>query len=95
MSNMKKTANDLLKDENQLEIITKKAFDSYDNNKNGLLDLDEIYNILKSFAKQNNFPNPTKKECEEVFKSLDLNKDGKINYDEFKVFFIKYLKSSK
>ena len=95
MSNMKKTANDLLKDENQLEIITKKAFDSYDNNKNGLLDLDEIYNILKSFAKQNNFPNPTRKECEVVFKSLDLNKDGKINYEEFKQFFIKFLKSSK
>jgi calcium-binding protein CML len=95
MSSINKTANELLKDEKQLDLITKKAFDSYDNNKNGLLDLDEIHNILKTFAKQNNFPNPTKKECEVVFNSLDLNKDGKINYDEFKIFFTKYLKSSK
>ena len=87
MSNLNKTVKELLNDENQLDLITKKAFDSYDNNKNGLLELDEIENILKTFAKQNNFPNPTRKECEVVFKSLDLNKDGKINYDEFKQFF--------
>ena len=95
MSSINKTANELLKDEKQLDLITKKAFDSYDKNKSGLLELDEIENILKTFAKQNNFPNPTRKECEVVFKSLDLNKDGKINYEEFKQFFIKFLKSSK
>ena len=95
MSNLNKTVKELLNDENQLDLITKKAFDSYDKNKRGLLELDEIENILKTFAKQNNFPNPTRKECEVVFKSLDLNKDGKINYEEFKQFFIKFLKSSK
>ena len=95
MSNLNKTVKELLNDENQLDLITKKAFDSYDKNKSWLLELDEIENILKTFAKQNNFPNPTRKECEVVFNSLDLNKDGKINYEEFKQFFIKFLKSSK
>ena len=31
MSSINKTANELLKDEKQLDLITKKAFDSYDN----------------------------------------------------------------
>jgi Ca2+-binding EF-hand superfamily protein len=95
MSNLNKTINDLLKDEKQLDLVIKNAFNTYDKNKNGLLDIDEVESILISFSKQNNIPNPTRKECEALFTSLDLNKDGKIDYKEFKIFFTQFLKNSK
>lgn len=95
MSNLNKTVNDLLKDEKQLDLVIKNAFNSYDKNKNGLLDLDEVESILMTFSKQNNLPNPTRKESESVFQSLDLNKDGKIDYNEFKIFFTQFLKNTK
>ena len=91
MSKLNKTVNELLKDENQFEIIVKNAFMSLDNNENKLLDFNEVEGLLISFSKQNNLPKPTKKETQNAFNIIDTNKDGKINFDEFKIFFKKYL----
>ena len=91
MSKLNKTVNELLKDENQFEITLKNAFMSLDNNENKLLDFNEVEGLLISFSKQNNLPKPTKKETQNAFNIIDTNKDGKINLDEFKIFFKKYL----
>ena len=91
MSKLNKTVNELLKDENQFEITVKNAFMSLDNNENKLLDFHEVEGLLISFSKQNNLPKPTKKETQNAFNIIDTNKDGKINLDEFKIFFKKYL----
>ena len=91
MSKLNKTVNELLKDENQFEITVKNAFISLDNNENKLLDFNEVEGLLISFSKQNNLPKPTKKETQNAFNIIDTNKDGKINFDEFKIFFKKYL----
>lgn len=91
MSKLNKTVNELLKDENQFEITVKNAFMSLDNNENKLLDFNEVEGLLISFSKQNNLPKPTKKETQNAFNIIDTNKDGKINFDEFKIFFKKYL----
>ena len=91
MSKLNKTVNELLKDENQFEITVKNAFMSLDNNENKLLDFNEVEGLLISFSKQNNLPKPTKKETQNAFNIIDTNKDGKINLDEFKIFFKKYL----
>ena len=91
MSKLNKTVNDLLKDENHFEITAKNAFMSLDNNENKLLDFNEVEGLLISFSKQNNLPKPTKKETQNAFNIIDTNKDGKINFDEFKIFFKKYL----
>ena len=91
MSKLNKTVNELLKDENQFEITLKNAFMSLDNNENKLLDFNEVEGLLISFSKQNNLPKPTKKETQNAFNIIDTNKDGKINFDEFKIFFKKYL----
>ena len=64
---------------------------SLDNNENKLLDFNEVEGLLISFSKQNNLPKPTKKETQNAFNIIDTNKDGKINFDEFKIFFKKYL----
>lgn len=95
MSKLNKKVDELLNNEKEFESTSKNAFFSLDNNKNGLLDFEEVESLLNSFSKQNNLPKPSKKEVESVFISLDVNKDGKINYEEFKQFFKQYLVSLK
>ena len=95
MSKLNKTVNDLLKDENHFEITAKNAFMSLDNNENKLLDFNEVENLLITFSKQNNIPKPTKNEIQGAFNSIDANKDGKINFEEFKTFFKQFLLSLK
>ena len=95
MIKLNKKVGELLNNEKEFESTAKNAFFSLDNNKNGLLDFEEVESLLHSFSKQNNLPKPSKKEVESVFISLDTNKDGKINYEEFKQFFKQYLVSLK
>ena len=95
MSKLSKTVNDLLKDENHFEITAKNAFMSLDNNENKLLDFNEVESLLVSFSKQNNLPKPTNNEVQGAFNAIDTNKDGKINFEEFKQFFKQYLLSLK
>ena len=44
-----------------------------------------------NYTKHNNLITPTKKEVENVYTQLDKDKNGKVDFEEFKVFFMKFL----
>ena len=68
------------------EPIARDSFDSADKNKNGKIEKSELYECMKEVANGLNLPAPTKKNLEELFKKLDVDKNGVIDYEEFKVF---------
>lgn len=65
------------KNPNMDEIV--KAFNFFDGDKNGYLDINEIKYLLCNRGEK-----LSEAEVEKFFKSLDKNNDGKITLDEFK-----------
>nr|ADL74875.1 reticulocalbin-1 [Schmidtea mediterranea] len=72
---------DIAADKKILEEEVKKKreaeFDKYDKDKNGKIDPEEYYAILKP-----GYENPAKEEVDHLFKETDTNKDGIITLDE-------------
>jgi serine/threonine protein kinase len=60
----------------------RKVFDASDTNGSGSLDFEEVQSLLHSFDKS-----LSDEEIREVLSSLDLSKDGKIGFEEFRVIF--------
>jgi len=60
----------------------KQAFDSYDKDKSGALDIDEVVKLAMSLGAKAN-----KKEIEELFKSIDVNHDSKLSFEEFLAWY--------
>ena len=82
---------ELLKDPAKVEKICSDYFYSVDKNKNGFLELREIKKILARYAEDNDTVQEPEEKIKAAFNQLDLNKDGKISYDEFKSLFQSYL----
>ena len=64
----------IYKDKEKLRI----AFDLFDTDKNGIISKDDIINILKM---ENLYD--AKKLVSDLIEPNDINKDGKIDFDEF------------
>jgi len=79
ISFMKKLKNEEEEGQIDEEDIVIKAFQSFDENNDNQISLDEFKNILCHMG-QDRF---TEEECEEIFKEADLNKDSYLNYREF------------
>jgi Ca2+-binding EF-hand superfamily protein len=60
----------------------KEAFDSFDKDRSGALDMDEIVKLAASLGAK-----ASKKELEELFKSIDVNHDNKLSFDEFLAWY--------
>ena len=90
----KKEIQALLSNPEAFNAAAKKGYEGGGVNKNGLIDVEEVETILANFAKANNLPKPTKAEVEEVFKKLDKDKSGKVDFEEFKLFFKAFLEGS-
>lgn len=56
----------------------KKAFDMFDKNKDGVIDAVELENVLKTIGHK-----PTQSDVLDVFRDVDKNNDGKIEFREF------------
>ena len=54
------------------------TFKVFDQDKNGLIGGEEVYNVMKSFGLD-----ITKFEADEMVKNVDLDQDGFVNYEEF------------
>jgi len=60
----------------------REVFDAADLDKSGVLNIDEVTVLLRSFD-----PSMTEDEIKEVITSLDLDESGRISFNEFKIIF--------
>jgi len=67
----------------------REAFDAADKNKQSVLDVNDISNLLREMD-----PTYTDEEIQDVIKALDLTNSGNVNYDEFKKVFIADIRTS-
>ena len=69
------------------ETFIRRMFESYDDNENGVLDREEFFKVFKTMVKQLS-DNQTEEELDviagEAIVKFDLNKNGIIEYNEFK-----------
>ena len=71
----------------------KVAFDSFDKDGNGVLDRDEVVDLLKMHFKEHGInKQPSKADVEHFFDKLDEDKNDSIDFDEFKIFLIQNMK---
>ena len=54
------------------------VFDQFDKDKDGKISAKELENAMQSMGQ-----NPTVDEVQEMMREVDLNQDGKIDFDEF------------
>ena len=73
----------ILIEENNLKL----SFDFFDKDKNGVITLEEIYEVFN----KNNEIEVSKEEFKKVIDEVDLNKDGLIDFKEFKIMMEKLL----
>jgi Ca2+-binding EF-hand superfamily protein len=59
------------------------AFNKFDINKNGFIDLDELNFLLEDIANELGIPAPDEQEVVNLLKEYDTNKDKKISQEEF------------
>lgn len=58
------------------------AFDKYDKDKSGFLDMDEVVKLASSLGAK-----ASKKELEDLFKSIDSDHDNKLSFNEFLAWY--------
>ena len=81
-----------LEDKQLFEQFFLPLFDQADKNNNGFIESSELYDCIKSIAKEGfNKKAPSKEEVEKVLKEHDTNKDGKLSKEEFTPFLKKVL----
>ena len=72
-------------DDAVLDEMVNTTFDNADLNKNSVIERNELAILLKSIYGTLGLNPPEEKEIDEELVRLDLNKDGKLNKEEFKV----------
>jgi hypothetical protein len=73
----------LLKDPARLRAQAKGAFDAVDRDGSGTIDELELHAVMAKVAKAIKAPVPTKQQVSAVIAEIDLNRDGKISFDEY------------
>lgn len=57
----------------------RESFDFYDKDKNGKISANELHSVLKSLGDKCSL-----KDCRKMIKSVDVDGDGCVNFEEFK-----------
>lgn len=60
-----------------------KIFHSFDKDNSGFIDINELKQVSKELGREMD-----QSELEECMKDLDINKDNKISYDEFRKWWL-------
>ena len=68
------------------EPIAKEAFDAADKNHNGTIDKKELELCMKEVSSGLGLDAPNQRAVENEFKKLDIDKNGVIDFNEFKAF---------
>ena len=74
---------EIITDEDELRKITKLAFDKIDVDGSKHLDFKELETIMLRISADMGVEPPKQQDIEEVFKGIDKDNDGKIDYEEF------------
>ena len=68
--------------------IAKESFKKYDSDKNGALDVTELYKMMVEIGTELGYPDEvTLDDAREAIESLDINENNVLDYDEFKKLF--------
>lgn len=81
----------ILEDDKKLDKIAMLAFSNVDKDNSGSISILELEDIMRSIADDFGIEEPTSKEVQDVFNSLDKNKNGSIGFDEFKPLILRIL----
>ena len=95
MSKVSNYVQKILSDEKLFEQTALKAFNKIDHNNNDYLDFSEVENLLIKFSNNNSVPPPTKEQIHQLCVELDIDKNNKIDFNEFKTFFKLFLEKQK
>jgi Ca2+-binding EF-hand superfamily protein len=76
----------VLKDENCFNAIAKAIFNKADADKSKFIDPQEFRKLMVDITAEYNLPTPNDKTIIETMKKVDLDKNGTIEFDEFKEF---------
>ena len=69
--------------------VMRRAFQSYDKDGNGVLDRDEIMDLLTThFQEQGIKKKPQEADIENFFAQLDEDHSGEIDFEEFQIFLV-------
>ncbi len=85
-SKVKKQILASLNNPSSFDPIAKQSFDAADKNKNGTIDKSELFQCMKDVADGLGTPIPNKQELEKMFKTLDIDQNGTLDFNEFKIF---------
>ena len=82
---------EILADDESINRITKTSFDKIDVDGSGFIELKELETIMLRISADMGVEPPKPQDIEEVFKGIDKNNSGKIDYEEFAILIKKVL----
>ena len=80
-----KLIREILKDDHKLDVFTFPIFNDSQIKKRGFIKENELEPLMQNLANLLKVAKPSQKEISLVFKELDLDGDGNLSFDEFKV----------
>ena len=79
----------VLADENCFTAIAKAVFNKADEDKSKFIDPQEFRKLMLGITEEYNLPTPSEKTIKQTMAKVDLDKNGTIEFDEFKEFLRK------
>jgi Ca2+-binding EF-hand superfamily protein len=79
----------VLSDENCFTAIAKAIFNRADEDKSNFIDPQEFRKMMLGITEEYNLPTPSDQTIIETMKKVDLDKNGTVEFDEFKEFLRK------
>lgn len=81
----------ILKNQKQIDKITKVIFDSVDADGSGLIELSEFEIVMQTISRDMGLHKPTQKEIKTIFRMLDGDNSGLVSIKEFKLLILSIL----
>lgn len=73
--------------QDEIKLIAQEVFNSYDTNKNGVIEKSELKHLLDDISKRLNLPKANNKDILDGLKKIDSNSDGVLQFEEFLPFY--------
>ena len=86
------TLEDIIQNKEKFERIVSTIFKQVDKSGTGEISSADLKSFMMKVSQQIGYALPTDKQVECKLKKLDLNKDGTLNLEEFKPYFIQVMK---